>query len=165
MLTVMKTCLSFRGLIVVVTLALAASLQAQAKPDFSGVWTVVADKSDFGPMPPPTSMTRTIVHKDPSIKMTLTQTGGTMGDSTTNLSFTTDGKPQANAVSGSQMTTTAKWEGTAIVMSSTTSMQGADIRIDDRYELAEAGKTLILTRRYFTPAGEVTARLVMTKTK
>ena len=110
-------------------------------------------------------MTRTIVHKDPSIKITLAQTGGAMGDSTTNLTFTTDGKPQTNTVNGSSMTTTAKWEGAAIVMSSGVSMQGTDIRIEDRYELADAGKTLILTRKYSTPDGDATARIVMTKTK
>src|SRR5215471_9927066 len=104
----MLTRISVRGLICVAVFAFAATLHAQAKPDFSGEWTVVADKSDFGPMPPPSSMTRTIVHKDPSIKMTLTQSGGAMGDSTTNLTFTTDGKPQTNTISGSPMTTTAK---------------------------------------------------------
>jgi len=161
----MLTRLSFHRVLAIAVLAVIAPLHAQAKPDFSGVWTVVPDKSDFGPMPPPASMTRTIVHKEPSLTMTLTQKGGAMGDSTTNLSFTTDGKPRTNTISGSPMTTTAKWDGDAIVMSSTTSMQGTEVRIDDRYDLAEGGRTLILIRKYTTPAGDATARLVMTRTK
>src|SRR6185436_18842785 len=53
----------------------------QTKPDFSGVWTLVADKSDFGEMPAPATMTRTITHKDPALTIVVAQTGGE-GDAT-----------------------------------------------------------------------------------
>jgi hypothetical protein len=47
------------------TLALGL-VQAQAKTDFSGTWKLNAGKSDFGPMPPPDSMTEKITHADPT---------------------------------------------------------------------------------------------------
>ena len=48
-------------------LALAVGLvQAQAKSDFSGTWKINAGKTDFGPMPPPDSMTEKITHADPT---------------------------------------------------------------------------------------------------
>jgi hypothetical protein len=56
-------------------------VQAQAKSDFSGTWKANATKSDFGPMPPPDSMTEKIVHEDPSFKVNIAQTGGS-GDMT-----------------------------------------------------------------------------------
>ena len=49
------------------TLALGL-VQAQAKTDFSGTWKLNTGKSDFGPMPPPDSMTQKITHQDPSLK-------------------------------------------------------------------------------------------------
>jgi hypothetical protein len=58
-------------------LTLAIGLvQAQAKSDFSGTWKINAGKTDFGPMPPPDSMTEKIVHEDPSLKVNIAQTGG-----------------------------------------------------------------------------------------
>jgi hypothetical protein len=85
--------------------ALAVQLYAQSKPNFSGDWTMVPEKSSFGMMPTPTTMTRTITHKDPAVKVVTTQTGGALGDTTVETNFTTDGKPQANTVSGTPMST------------------------------------------------------------
>ena len=59
----MKTLLS-----TLFVIAAAANMAAAAdKPDFSGDWKMDTDKSVFGPLPPPTSMTRKIDHKDPAI--------------------------------------------------------------------------------------------------
>ena len=64
-------------------LTLAVGLvQAQAKTDFSGTWKLNAGKSDFGPMPPPDSMTEKIAHQDPSLKASVATTGGMQGDMT-----------------------------------------------------------------------------------
>ena len=48
--------------------AAAKMAVAGDKPDFSGNWKMDADKSVFGPMPPPTSMTCKIYHKDPDLQ-------------------------------------------------------------------------------------------------
>jgi hypothetical protein len=148
---------------VVGVVVLAAQLAGQAKPDFSGTWTMVADKSDFGPMPAPASMTRTITHKDPVLKVVIVQTGGPMGDTTIETNFTTDGKPQQNTVSGNPMTTVAKWDGAAITLHTNTSQQGVDILLDDRYELSNAGKTLTITRKITTPDEPFTITIVFAK--
>ena len=153
-------CLLAATLLVAVT-----GLAAQAKPDFSGVWTMVPDKSDFGPMQAqkPDSMTRTITHKDPSLKIVTVQNGPT-GETTITTAFTTDGKPQANTVNGSPMTTTGKWDGTSISLHSTLSMQGTDVSLDDRYTLSDGGKTLTIVRKLATPDGDAgTATIVLTK--
>ena len=57
---------------------LAAGL-AIAKPNFTGDWKLDADKSNFGPMPPPTSMSLDIDHTDPNLKI-VTKQSGAQGD-------------------------------------------------------------------------------------
>lgn len=143
--------------------ALTLTVHAQAKPDFSGVWTLVPDKSDFGPMPAPTSVTRTITHKDPSLKIVSVQVGGPNGDATIETTYSTDGKPTTNDIMGSTMSSTAKWDGTAIVVNSTVTMQGTDLTLTDRYELSDGGKTLTDTREITTDQGAFTTKLVFAK--
>jgi hypothetical protein len=143
--------------------AVPAALHAQAKPDFSGTWIFVPEKSDFGQMPAPATMTRTITHKDPSLKVVTVQTGGPMGDTSVETTFTTDGKPQQNNVQGSQMTTVGKWEGSAILLHSSINVQGTDLTIDDRYELSDGGKTLTVMRTFTAPDGNAVTKIVMKK--
>ena len=139
-------------------------LRAQTKPNFSGEWTMVLDKSDFGPMPAPSAVVRTVTHTEPDIKVVTKQTTD-QGETTTTLVLSTDEKPHTNTVQGNQMTSVAKWDGTAITVKSSLSMQGVDIGIDERWELSDAGKTLTVTRKFATPDGDVSTKIVYTKTK
>jgi hypothetical protein len=148
--------------ILIVGLA-AAAMWAQAKPDFSGEWTMVPEKSDFGPLPAPSKQTRTITHKEPVLKIVIVQTAGTTGDTTIQTTFSTDGKPQHNTVNGSDMTTVGAWEGTTLVFKSALSMQGTDVAVEDRYALSDGGKTLTVTRAFTTADGTGTAKIVMAK--
>ena len=107
---------------ILVPLAIAAMMPfaaaADAKPDFSGEWKLNVDKSNFGPMPPPESETRTIAHADPALSVKSVRVGGT-GDVTTDLKFTTDGKESVNTIKTPageiEMKTTMNWEGNALV--------------------------------------------------
>src|SRR5262245_27183348 len=147
----------------VAVVALSAGLFSQAKPKFSGEWVMVPEKSDFGPVPAPASMTRTITHQDPILKIVTVQTGGATGDRKIETTFSTDGKPQKNTIIDSAMTTTGKWEDKTIVLTSTMSMQRVDVGIEDRMSLSDDGKTLTLTRKIAAPDGEMTAKVVMVK--
>jgi hypothetical protein len=156
---------SFRqSLLAVVGLALLATqVSAQAKPNFSGEWTMVPEKSSFGMMPTPTSMTRTITHKDPAVKIITTQTSGALGDTTVETNFTTDGKPQSNIVTGTPMSTTGGRDGAAMTFHSTLTQQGADVIVDDRYELSDGGQTLTVTRKFSADGTGFEAKLVFKK--
>ena len=135
---------------------------AQSKPNFSGEWTLVIDKSDFGPTAPPTSMQRTVTHADPSLKyVTVLRTAA--GEMKTETTFSTDGKPQKNTVQGSQMLTTGKWDGNTIVLSSTMEVQGIKVSMEERLAMSEGGKTLTVTRSFTTPDGPFTMKFVLTK--
>ena len=137
-------------------------LDAQSKPNFSGEWTLVIDKSDFGPTPPPTSMQRTVTHADPSLKyVTVQQTAA--GETKAETTFSTDGKPQKNSVQGNQMVTTGKWDGDTIVLSSTMEIQGVSVSMEERLALSEGGRTLTVTRSFTTADGPFTVKFVLVK--
>ena len=155
------------GLVVLVgligALALTSPVSAQAKPNFSGTWTMVPDKSSFGMMPTPSAMTRTITHTEPTLKVVTVQTIPGQPDTNIQTVYTTDGKPAQNTVSGNPMTTVGKWEGSTLVLNSTMSYQGANVTIEDRYSLSDAGKTLTVARKIATPDGSTDVTVVLTK--
>ena len=158
MRSILHSFLAVVGLAVVAT-----QLSAQAKPNFSGDWTMVPEKSSFGMMPTPTSMTRTITHKDPAVKIVTTQTSGALGDTTVETNFTTDGKAQANTVSGTTVSTVGAWDGAAMTFHSTLTQQGSEVVIDDRYELSDGGQTLTITRKFSADGTGFEAKLVFKK--
>jgi hypothetical protein len=153
---------SFSMALLVSAIALTATLSAQTHPKFAGEWVMVADKSDFGPLPKPTSMTRTITETASTLKIVTVQQGAN-GETTINTTFSTDGKPQKNTVQGSEMTTTGKWDGAAMVFNSSLDMQGNAVTIVDRYALSADGKTLTVTRNFTTAQGSAAATIVLVK--
>ena len=155
---------------ILVPLAIAAMMPfaaaADAKPDFSGEWKLNVDKSNFGPMPPPESETRTIAHADPALSVKSVRVGGT-GDVTTDLKFTTDGKESVNTIKTPageiEMKTTMNWEGNALVGKSKLAVQGMDITSEDHWEMSEDGKTLTVNQKISTPQGDFEASQVYDK--
>jgi hypothetical protein len=81
---------------------LAGVVAAADKPNFSGDWKMNAAKSDFGPLPPPTSLTRKITHAEPSLSIVEEQQSA-MGDQNTTRSYTTDGKETTFLVNGAEV--------------------------------------------------------------
>lgn len=153
-----RTVMVFAALLVMTVM----TASAQTKPNFTGEWTLVADKSDFGPRPKPTKLVRTVTHNDPVFKSVTVQSGE-QGETTSEATYSTDGQPAKNTMMGNPVTTTAKWEGSTLVMSSTMSMQGLEIPIADRIELSADGKTMTQVRTIEAPDGAVTITLVLAK--
>jgi hypothetical protein len=114
-----------------------------AQPNFSGTWKLNIGKSNFGQIPPPASQTDMIEHNEPSVKITEDQKGGMMGDMNLTTSIDTSGKEtKSSGMGGADVTSTAHWDGIALVVDSKTSFQGADVKIKDTYTLGSDGKTL-----------------------
>ena len=103
---------------VVFIAALASLAPAADKPNFSGNWVLDADKSNFGPMPAPTTMTRKVDHHDPAMTVDQTTTGGPQGDQTATMKYSTDGKETTNSMMGNDMKSKAVWEGKTLVVNS-----------------------------------------------
>jgi hypothetical protein len=112
-------------------------LAQEAKPDFSGTWTLNAAKSDFGPMPPADSRTDIITHKEPVLKESVNA-----GDQQWEATYTTDGKESKNTLMGYEMTSTAHWEATALVIESKLDFGGAAIIMHGTVTLSADGKVL-----------------------
>ncbi len=150
-------CRVLTALVIVCGLALAAD-----KPNFSGTWKLETAKSDFGSFPPPTKSTLKVDHQDP--KLNFASTAETeMGEQTVELKLLTDGTESTNEVMGMQVKTTAKWDGNAIAMQSKVTTPNGDVTLDERWSLADDGKTLTIERKWAGGFGETTQKLVHTK--
>jgi hypothetical protein len=144
------------------TLVLSLAGAVQAKPNFSGDWKLNSGKSDFGPMPGPEKMDRKITHEDPSFKFSTTQTSP-QGETTTDMAYTTDGKPATNKTARGEVTGTAKWDGDVLTIGSKREFQGMEITQNERWTLGEDGKTLTITNKINTPQGDFEIKIVMDK--
>jgi len=135
---------------------------AVAKPNFTGEWKMDAAKSDFGPMPPPESLTYKIKHEEPKVEMVSAQKG-VQGEFESNAKYTTDGKECVNTIRDTEIKSTLTWDGDALKMASKLNFQGADITLDDKWTLSEDGKTIVIDRQISSPQGELTMKTVLVK--
>jgi hypothetical protein len=143
-----------------------APIVQDAKPDFSGTWTMDASKSDFGQMPAPQSIVIVIEHKEPALKATVTQKTSE-GEMTSTRNLTTDGKENKNTVrtmEGEQpITSTSKWDGKVLATAFSLTIQNMAISVNESWELAPDGKTLTATREFATDQGSFAQKVVYTK--
>lgn len=106
---------------------------AQARPDFSGVWTPVhvsdsrpAPTAPAGgphPPPPPRTLSATITQSATEIKLErLMETAG--GESTVTFVYKLDGTESVNRMGPIEFRTTAAWDADALVLSSVASAEG-----------------------------------------
>jgi hypothetical protein len=143
-------------------LLIAASQVQAAPPDFSGDWKLNIAKSDYGPIPAPEVMTRTIKHADPSLAFKTYQKGE-QGEVTTDMKYTTDGKETLNKTPIGDAKGTAKWDGDKLIIESTRETQGVTIQAKDAWALSEGGKVLTITSHITVPQGEFDIKLVFDK--
>ncbi|HXQ27022.1 MAG TPA: hypothetical protein VN822_11485 [Candidatus Acidoferrales bacterium] len=112
-------------------------------PNLSGTWKLNLTKSNFGQGAAPASQTDTIVDNEPSVKINADQKGGFMGDTNITTSLSTDGKETTSpGMGGSEVKSTAHWEGNSLVVNAKADFQGSPITIKDGYSLSADGKTL-----------------------
>lgn len=144
-------------------LLLAGIQQAKAAPNFSGDWKMNIAKSDFGPVPAPEVLTRSIKHNDPALEIATHQKGA-RGEVNTELKYTTDGKPCVNKVQGGDATGTAKWSGDNLVIESAREFQGTPITSKETWTLSDGGKTLTILNHISVPQqGEFDIKYVLDK--
>ena len=73
--------------------------QAQSAANLSGEWKMNPGKSDFGGVPAPELITRSIKYADPTLEISTHQKGA-QGETTSELKYTTDGKECVNKMPG-----------------------------------------------------------------
>jgi hypothetical protein len=144
-------------------IAAAASIAMAAdKPDFSGSWKMDADKSVFGPMPPPTSLTRKIAHKEPDLTVDEARSGA-QGDMNMTMKYATDGKETTNSLMGNDVKSKAVWDGNILVITSNANFGGADVKLTNKWTLSEDGKTLTDVLGISAPQGDFEQTFVLLK--
>jgi hypothetical protein len=152
---------SGRLLIGVSMLLLCYSI-AQAKPNFSGEWKMNVAKSDFGPMPAPTSAVQKVNHNEPELKVARTQVSE-RGEFTTESAYTTDGKECVNKTRMGESKSTLKWDGDVLVIESKMDFQGSPVTITEKWNLSADGKVLTLDRHFSSAQGEGDTKTVFEK--
>jgi hypothetical protein len=146
-----------------VVAALAMTILAapsQAAANYSGEWKLNLSKSDYGPIAQfaPEFMVRSIKHDDPALLIS-THSKGAQGETTTDLKYTTDGKPAENKGSKGM----AKWDGDKLVVDSVRDMQGTELKSHDVWSLSADGKTLTVNSHLTAPQGEFDILFVFDK--
>jgi len=135
---------------------------AQSVPNLSGEWKVNIALSDYGTIPAPRMLTRTITHNDPSLHIS-THHNGAQGETTPELIYTTDGRECVNKIQGSEARGTAKWQGDHLVIESVRNLQGTDIKSVETWTLSEGGTMLTITSRIALQQQRYSIRLVLDK--
>lgn len=149
----------------ILLLAIATCLMAarvEAKPNFSGNWKLNLDKSDFGPLPPPSARSNQIEHSEPNLKITTTQSGA-QGEFTYAMSYTTGGKESSNDVAGNTFKSTANWDGDVLVVDTKGSFNGNDFTTQEKYSLSPDGKVITVNRHLKSAMGEADQKTIMEK--
>jgi hypothetical protein len=123
-----------------------------AKPDFSGVWTMNAAKSNFAGLPAPSLFTRTITHAEPSLTIVEVQKSE-MGDQNTTRKYVTDGTESIFQSNNIDVKTFALWKDRTLVIES--SVEAVGVTYHDTMSLAADGRTLISVVHITSPMGEV----------
>jgi hypothetical protein len=143
-----------RALILTVLLAVPLA----AAPNLSGNWVLNIAKSQYGQFPAPEIMTRQIRHDDPALSMSTYQKGA-QGEVTTELKYSTDGKPAVNGANQGS----AHWEGQKLVIESSREYQGTRLSQREEWTLSPDGKTLAIATHLKLPNGEFDVKQVFEK--
>ena len=153
-------------LVALFVLAPTRAGSAQDLPNFSGKWSLDVAKSDFGPMPPPESMTYAIDHKEPALKIVTTQKGQ-QGETTNERNVTTDGKDNVNKLrmpmGETDVKSTTKWAEKTLTTAFKLDMQGMALDIVESWKLSDDGKVLTVLREIGTDQGNFAVTTVFNK--
>ncbi len=130
--------------VLVLSTVLAA---APAPTDFSGIWKLDLDHSDFAGQAKPESKVQTVVQRDNELTVTIdeVQAGRPVKGASR---YKLDGTEVTNDVMDNPLKSTITWDGGTMVMRTRGAFGGADILLIDRWTLSADGRTLIMKRHF-----------------
>lgn len=134
------------------------------KPNFSGRWRMVKDKSNFSGFTVPDVLVQVVEDKIPVMNVHTVQTKGSK-TSTADVMYFTDGRESTNIINGRDATSKAYWDGSdLIVRTNMKDSKGNDVEMEDRWALSPDKQTLTRSSHVVTSTGgEVTLTLVCQK--
>jgi hypothetical protein len=135
------------------------------KPNFSGRWRMIREKSVFHGFKTPDIVVRVVDHHETTLNLHTVQTMGTK-TSISDVSYSTDGSITTNTINGHDASSKAFWDGSALVIrTSMKTPSGGNEEIEDRWELSEDGQMLTTTSHVTTDKGGADLTLVCAKEK
>lgn len=144
-------------------LVFAATLAAQSRPEFTGLWKQDNSRSTVRPGST-LQYSNKIEHHDPRLVLTTILAGGDRPESTFSRTYSTDGKPVASSDrEGDRFTTTVKWEGRTLVFETVEKETNATLTTRETWTLSEDGKTLTKKRHMTGPRGDSDQTYVLVK--
>lgn len=135
---------------------------AGGKPNFTGVWKLNVDKSDFGPIPGPESEVDTIQHNEPSLKMAVDQQGQ-QGKRQYEIAITINGKEETHKMGPQEVKTTTQWEGNALVVQTKLMFQDNEVLVKAAYTLSPDGKIVTNNTHFSSAMGEADQKMIFEK--
>jgi hypothetical protein len=144
----------------ILVFVISAGGQTPSKPNFSGEWKMNPAKSDFGVLPPPASIRRTITHAEPALTIVEDQRSD-MGDASTTRKYATDGSDTTFTSQGAEVKSSAKWDDTTLVVISRVDAVG--LMFNDKMTLSPDGKMLISNIHISSPQGDVDIMIAFDK--
>jgi hypothetical protein len=134
-------------------------VQAQAHPDFSGLWKQNMGESSKTSLQ---SYANRIEQKRDALKVTTT-TGGSRGERSYDRTYVIGKESQTVDKEGDQFTSLVKWEGQALVFLTTEKERTGTIDTRETWTLSADGKTLTKVRRSQGSRGETEQRYILEK--
>ncbi len=138
----------------------AVAVAADDRPNFSGIWKLNVEKSDFGPLPKPDSAGYVLHHAGANLVIDLTQ-----DDKKAHIEIVTDGIERMTESDTEHETwTRAFWTGPVLVLESRVKARPAhespNIRWTSRWSLSDDRKMLAVQKHFWTPDGEFDQKLI-----
>lgn len=139
-----------------------AQTQAQSivKPDFSGRWRMLKDKSNFGGFKTPDVIVRSIDQHGVIMNVHTVQTFG-QKTSIADISYSIDGTVTQNVISGRNAESRTYWDGAVLVVNTTmTTSKGDPELVEDRWSLSADKQVLTIASHIETDKGGADLTLV-----
>ena len=156
-------------LVIGATVGAQAQTAPAAKPDFTGNWKLNVAKSDFGPVPQPTSETDTVTQTGDDFKVAVVQVGA-VGNQNYTLSLKVGGDMAPVAADAFPPTaefrlisSKAEWAGRVLVVTQKATYQGGPVDISTRWTLSDDGKVITKTTAYSLDQGNFVTTTVFEK--
>jgi hypothetical protein len=146
-----------------IVVTFVSMLSAQTKPNFSGHWKLNSLESDFGVLPTPASLTDTIEHNEPSLKISTEQTGsqGTQSDV---VYYVTDGQDSMNKIGMLDVRSKVSWQGNNLVVASIVYLEDGQMNSDSIWTLSDNGRTMTQRTHLMIASREIEQKLVFDRT-
>ena len=134
--------------------------QTTDKPDFSGRWRMLKDKSDFAGFKTPDVITRTIDQHGVIMNVHTVQTVG-QKTSIADIAYAIDGSVAQNVVNGRDSESRTYWDGSVLVVKTAMKTAKGDPElIEDRWALSDDKQTLTISSHIETDKGGANMTLV-----